>query len=263
MSSHLLDTATEAARRAGEVLLKRYKEPHQVIVKGFRDITTEADLEAEQVALSLIRKAYPQSAIVSEEDDQGQVADQDGLTWYIDPLDGTTNYARGLPTFSVSVAAAQDGEPICGAVYDPLRDQLFYGQRGRGAFVNERLLRVSQRDRLSDCIVLLDWPRDPGYRLKSLAFLAELAPQVQVVRSGGSAALSICYVAAGWADIYFQYTLKSWDVAAGLAILQEAGGMATDLQGQPAKIEKPDWLVTNGLVHEAALALRPKEEEEG
>lgn len=262
MSSQLLDTATEAARRAGGVLLRRYKEPHQVIVKGFRDITTEADLEAEQVALTVIQEAYPESTIVSEEDVRDQIADQAGLTWYVDPLDGTTNYARGLPTFSVSVAAAQGGEPVCGAVYDPLRDQLFYGQRGQGAYVNGQPLQVSRRDRLSDCIVLLDWPRDPGYRLKSLAFLAELAPRVQVVRSGGSAALSICYVAAGWADIYFQYTLKSWDVAAGLAILQEAGGMATDLQGKPAKIQQPDWLATNGLVHEAALALRPESEEE-
>ncbi len=253
----LLDTVMKASRRAGDVLLTRYNEPHHVIVKGFRDITTEADLEAEKVALATIRDAYPDAQIVSEEWEREDDWDCEGLVWYVDPLDGTTNFARGLPTFSVSVAVVRAGDPICGAVYDPLRRHMFAAERGEGAFLNGQALQVSERERLSDCIALLDWPRDQDYRYKSLAFLSELAPQVDAVRSGGSAALSFCYVAAGWADVYFQYTLKSWDVAAGLVIVDEAGGRATDLQGGAPHIENPDWLVSNGRVHEAALALRP------
>ncbi|MBC7235606.1 MAG: inositol monophosphatase [Chloroflexi bacterium] len=256
--------AIRAAREAGRGLWESYLTGHQVKIKGFRDIATEADLLAERVALEVIREGCPDARFVSEESYQALNDYGDIPTWYIDPLDGTTNYARGLPGWSVSVAMARHGVVECGVVYDPLLDQLFYAAQGEGAYLlsagdkgQGKRLRVSASARLIDCVILLDWPRDQAIRRMSLAFLSRLALEVDAVRSRGSAALGFCYVAAGWADAYFQYTLGPWDVAAGMLIVQEAGGMTSDLRGGPSALTKPDWLASNGRVHEAILALQP------
>ena len=255
----MLETAIRAAREAGRVLLEKYDRPLEVSVKGLRDICTEADLAAEQVTLRLIREGCPDAVFVSEESNSEYRQDQDIPTWYIDPLDGTTNYARALPIFSVSVAMARAGQVQCGAVYDPLLEQMFWAERGQGAYLNGARLSVSSRAKLMDSMVLLDWPRDPAARRESLGFLARLGPLVDSIRSRGSAALGFCSVAAGRIEAYFQYTLQPWDVAAGSLIVQEAGGITTDLKGQPGALYSPDWLVTNGLVHEAILAVGPWE----
>lgn len=253
-----LDVAILAAREAGRALVEHYNRPHEIVVKGPRDITTEADLRAEALAMAVIRRHCPTQRIVSEEAAHGQAeAHDDTPTWYIDPLDGTTNYARGFPIFSVSVAMAQRGEPQCGVVYHPLLGELFTAMRGRGAYLNGARLTVSAKGELSETLVLLDWPREPTMRARSARFMSKLVPLTDAVRSGGSAALSLCYIAAGWADIYFQYTLSPWDVAAGMLIAAEAGATLTDLSGAPAALHKADWLVTNGLVHEKVLALLP------
>ncbi len=252
-----LDVAIHAARAAGEALVAHYAQPHDIHVKGPRDILTEADLAAEAAALEVIRRCDPGGRIVSEESPHAPF-DEDAIpTWYIDPLDGTTNYARGYPVFSVSVAMAQHGQVQCGAVLHPLLGHLFSAQRGQGAFLNGQRLQVSDRRHLSESLILLDWPRDQAMRQRSAHFLTRLVPLSDAVRSGGSAALSLCAIAAGWCDIYYQYTLSPWDVAAGLLMLEEAGGRATDLRGRPARLHQPDWLATNGLLHEAVLALNP------
>jgi myo-inositol-1(or 4)-monophosphatase len=163
--------------------------------------------------------------------------------------------------FSVSVGVALGGVPQCGAVYDPLLDQLFWAERGVGAFLGDTRLRVSERATLSETLVTLDWPREQRMREVSARFLARLAPRVDAVRSRGSAALGLCAIAAGWADIYFQYTLSPWDVAAGALIVEEAGGRVTDLHGRPYRLDEPGWLATNGRVHDAVLALEPYREE--
>ena len=264
----MLELAIRAAREAGYLLAEKYNQPHQINVKGPRDISTEADLAAEAVALRLIREGCPDACIVSEESNSVWRDCGDSPTWYVDPLDGTTNYARGLPTFSVSVAMARRGRVECGAVYDPLLGQLFYAGRGQGAYLNDQRLHVSTRGTLSECLILLDWPRVPAMREAAVRLLSRLAPQVDAVRSRGSAALGFCSVATGWADIYFQFTLSPWDVAAGALLVEEAGGRVTGLRGlspnvsigdQPYTLSQPDWLVTNGLVHEAVLANRPYE----
>ena len=246
-----------AAREAGRVLLEKRDRPLSVSVKGLRDICTEADLAAEEVTIRLIREACPEAIFVSEESNSAYRQDEDVPTWYIDPLDGTTNYARGLPGFSVSVGMARGGQVRCGAVYNPLLDQMFWAERGQGAYLNGARLGVSARAELMDSTVLLDWPRAQGSRRQALAFLSRLGPQVDSVRSWGSAALAFCMVAAGWAEVYFQYTLQPWDVAAGSLIVAEAGGLATDLRGQPNALDRPDWLVSNGLLHQAVLDLDP------
>lgn len=253
----MLDVAIRAVREVGDILLEGLGDSHDIIVKGVRDITTEVDLQAERRAIEIIREACPQARIVAEESSSEHAEEADVPTWYIDPLDGTTNYARGMPTFSCSVAMAHEGEVQCGAVYDPQLDHLFYAQRGEGSFLNGRRLHVSARDTLMESILLLDWPRDQPYRGQSVRLLQKLVPQVGTVRSRGSAALSFCYVAAGWVDVYYQFTLHPWDVAAGLLIVEEAGGIVTNLHGEPYDLYGLDWLATNGLLHKDVLAFEP------
>lgn len=252
-----LEAAKLVAQEAGRILAALYEEPHDITVKGPRDITTEADLKAEARAAEIIHTLYPHHRIVSEEAFNHISPDEEVPTWYIDPLDGTTNYARGYPIFSISVALVERGEVQCGVVYHPLLQHLFWAERGCGAYLNGRHLRVSTRPKMEEAIVLLDWPRDPALRERSARFLSRLVLLTDAVRSGGSAALSFCAIAAGWADIYYQYTLQPWDVAAGMLIAAEAGATLTDLSGNPASLYKKDWLVTNGLVHREVLALEP------
>lgn len=250
----MLDVAIRAVREVGEILLEGLGDSHDITVKGVRDIATEVDLRAEQTAIEIIKKDCPRARIVAEESSDGCVEKKDIPTWYIDPLDGTTNYARGMPTFSCSVAMVHEGKVQCGAVYDPQLDHLFYARRGEGSFLNGKRLHVSTRDTLMGSILLLDWPRDQSYREQSARFLCKLAPNVGTVRSRGSAALSFCYVAAGWTDVYYQFTLHPWDVAAGLLIVEEAGGTVTDLRGEAYDLHGLDWLATNGTLHEDVLA---------
>jgi len=253
----MLQVAIRAAREAGRLLAEGYNRPHQIISKGFRDIVTEADLAAETVALRIIREGCPDARFVSEESNNAQLDHGDLPTWYVDPLDGTTNFSRGLPAFSVSVALAVQRKIVCGVVFDPIQDQLFCAERGRGAYLDGRRLRVSSRSRLVDGLVLLDFPRDQSLRQTSVAFLSRLALQVGQIRSRGSAALAFCCVAAGWVEAYYQYTLGPWDAAAGALIAEEAGGKVTNLRGEPYTLDGGDFLVTNGLVHQAILAARP------
>jgi len=253
----VIEIAIRAARKAGQVLAEMYRGPHEIKVKGERDIVTEADLAAEQVIMQEILAGCPEAWIVSEESHSQRVALAGRPTWYIDPLDGTTNFARGLPSFSVSIAMAQDGQVVCGAVYDPLHGHLFHAQRGQGAFLNGEPLRVSRVAALQDAILLLDWPRDQEIRQMSARAMQQLVPLTDAVRSTGSAALSLCYLAAGWADLYFQYTLMPWDVAAGLLLIEEAGGRVSGVDGRPYALEQPDWLASNGLLHEAVLEAAP------
>ncbi len=259
----MIDIAMRAARQAGQVLLEMYRGPHEIEVKGERDIVTQADLAAEEVIMQEILAGCPDAWIVSEESHSQRTADAERPTWYIDPLDGTTNFARGLPPFCVSIAMAQAGEIVCGVVYDPLHDYLFHAQRGQGAFLNEDRLQVSTEEDLSGAIVLLDWPREQAIRQKSGRALQRLLPLTSAVRSTGCAALSLCYIAAGWADLYFQYTLSSWDVAAGMLLIHEAGGQITGLDGRAPALEQPDWLATNGLLHSHVLEVSPFTQVEG
>ncbi len=253
----MLDVAIEAAHAAGRVLAERYRLPHKVRVKGRRDIVTEADLAAEKAAMGVIRQGNPEGTIVSEESSIVTPGDSGRPVWYIDPLDGTTNYARALPMFSVSVAMACNGVVQCGVVYDPLLDHLFSAERGGGAFLNGEKLSVSEREDLSECTITVDWPRAQAEREAAASFLARLAPRVDSIRSRGSAALGFSYIAAGWADVYYQYTLCPWDVAAGWLLVEEAGGQATDLRGRTPRLGTPDWLVTNGRVHGDIVAMCP------
>ena len=158
----------------------------------------------------------------------------------------------------MSIAAARDGVVQCGVVYDPLLDLMFAARRSQGAICNAERLRVSETDQLADAMVLLDWPRESAPRKAMADMLWRIVPEVDAVRSWGSAAFGMCAVAAGWADAYIQLTLQPWDVAAGWLMVEEAGGMVTDLAGGPSSLGQSDWLVSNGRVHAAVLAHSPR-----
>jgi len=248
----LLETAIEAAREAGRVLVERFGTPQEIRSKGLRDIVTTADLAAQAKAIEVIRSQYPDHDILSEESDQMPEGSSD-YCWIVDPLDGTTNYSRGNPCFSVSIAVSYRGEVILGVIYDPLRDQLFRAQRGQYAYLNDHRIQVSAIKRLIDAIVGLGWAHKQEVRCQATQLAARIAPRVGTLRSIGSAALGLCCVAVGWTDAYFNLSLKPWDVAAASLIIREAGGTITDLAGQPWHLNSGGCLASNGLIHEAML----------
>jgi len=249
----LLEVAREAAHRAGEVLMGRLWGPRRVTPKGYRDALTDADTAAEEVVLSLIRARFPTHAVISEE--AGGTEGGSPFVWLVDPLDGTTNYSRGQPTFSVSIAALREGEPLVGVVHDPVRGHTFVARRGGGAALNGRPLSVSRTGRLEEALVGLDWARADEDRAEVLWRLRALAPRCRTVRALGSAALALSYVAAGWMDLYFATGLFPWDVAAATLILTEAGGRVGGWEGGPWRLGERALLATNGLLDGEVLAV--------
>ena len=247
----LLAVALAAARNAGSLVLERLADRRRVTHKGYRDLVTDADLAAETVILSTIRAAYPGHAILSEE--AGAQAGEESLLWLIDPLDGTTNYARGHPTFAVSVAVLQEQNPVVGVIHDPLRGHTFAALRGGGATVNGRSITVSPVGALSEALVALDWSHDDAERARVLRRLATLAPRCRTIRALGSAALAMAYVGAGWLDVYFAAELKPWDSAAAALIIQEGGGRISTWDGGAWTVGQPALLATNGRLQEAVL----------
>ena len=250
----MLETAIEAARQVGQILLEEFGGPQEISFKGLRDIVTEADLAAQAQAIEVIRSRYPDHDIWAEEVGQTPGGASD-YCWIVDPLDGTTNYSRGFPCFAVSIALSQRGEVILGVVYDPLRDQLFRAQRDQGAHLNDTQIHVGAAEKLMDAVIGLDWAHEQELRCRMARLVAEVAPEVGTLRNTGSAALGLCSVAAGWTDAYFHLSLKPWDVAAASVIIQEAGGTISDLAGLPWHPRSGGCLASNGLIHQAMLNL--------
>ncbi|NLV74521.1 MAG: inositol monophosphatase [Chloroflexi bacterium] len=250
----MLELAKIAARVAGAILRERHGQPHTIHYKGLRDITTEADLAAERAIIEIISLGCPGAKFITEESHQAHQDLSGGPVWIIDPLDGTSNFKHGLPEFSVSIGMAAGGELQVGAVYEPMTDQLFWAERSQGAFMNGTRLQVSNLG-LEGAMIQQDWPRQPGPRERMLRYAQALSVPAECLRSCGSAALAFCAVAAGWAEAYIQLTLQPWDVAAGMLIIQEAGGVATSLDGVSTDLFQPDWLASNGVIHDQLVAL--------
>ncbi len=245
--SALLHATIQAARAAARVSLDRFGKPLLVTDKGFRDLVTEADVAAQEAAVAAIRTRFPGAAILGEEN----LTPPDGAetVWVIDPIDGTANYARHFPVFCVSIAVVQRGAPIVGVVYDPLRDHLFAAERGRGAWLNGSPIRVSDVRELPEAILALDWGRALDKRRQSFDLLARIAAECRTVRAIGSAALAMCYLAAGWVDLFFNLALKPWDGAAGQVVIEEAGGRITTPRGEAWEYTQPAALASNGHLH--------------
>jgi myo-inositol-1(or 4)-monophosphatase len=253
MPNKFLKTAIQAARAAGDILVKRLPAKREVQVKGLRDIVTDADLAAEEAIVQIIRSDFPNHALLTEE--TGHSANTAPYIWVVDPLDGTTNYSRRFPIFSVSIGLVHQGRLLTGVVYDPLSEHLFTAERGQGAFLNGTPISVSRIDRTTDMVIGLDWARAQANRHEIVARLGCIAPACGTVRGMGSAALGLCYVATGWLDAYFHVGLKPWDMAAGLLMIEEAGGRVTDIDGHPWQPWRERILVSNDHLHQALLEL--------
>jgi myo-inositol-1(or 4)-monophosphatase len=247
----ILHTAVEAARLAGQVITDRYPDARRVTVKGYRDVVTDVDFAAESAILDLVHARFPDHAVISEEAGGNRFGR--GYTWIVDPLDGTTNYSRGLPLFGVSIGVLEGDQPVVGVVHDPMRDLTFVAERGEGATLNDLPMRISGVGTLADSLIGLDWGHADEVRQQSLAYLGQVAPLCRTVRALGSATLGLAYVAAGWLDAYFNLALKPWDAAAGMLLISEAGGRCTTVDGKPFRVDFPGCLATNGLIHDAML----------
>jgi myo-inositol-1(or 4)-monophosphatase len=247
------------ARQAGDILRLGYEGEHQVEYKGAIDLVTEIDRQSETLLLGEITRLFPGHRIVSEE--VGVVPGREGDQWFIDPLDGTVNYAHGVPVFSVSIAYAHNGQVELAAIYDPLRDELFTAARGAGAFRNRQPLHVSKATELQRCLLVTGFPYDawstPNNNLDNFAHFARTT---QGVRRLGSAALDLCYVAAGRFDGYWELALKQWDMAAGSLIAEEAGATVTTLNGSRDLLTPPCSLIAAPpAIHAQMLAYLKKD----
>lgn len=242
-------TAEAAALRAGEVVRRNYTRPGAIRQKkGPRDLVTDTDHAAQEAALALIREQFPDHHILAEEDPAGR-PDSDGIwtlpggvTWIVDPLDGTTNYTTGLPMVCVSVGVALDGEPVAGAVYDPLREELFSGARGQGAALNGKPLAPAHPVTLAESIFAVDWSRAPGTRERMVNTVLALSRRCRTVRALGSAALALTYTAAGRVQLYGNYGLQPWDTAAAAVLIQETGGVLQRPDGLAWRLGEP-WVL--------------------
>lgn len=246
----LLEVARQGACLAGQVLRERLDQPHRIALKGLRDIVTEADLAAEEAILEHLRREVPGHPVLSEEATPDAQALAKGFCWTVDPLDGTSNYARGLPFFSVCIAALHDGWPVVAVTYEVTRDWTFWARRGGGTFWNGSRRRVRPTERLLDAMVSFDWGRSQQDRQRVLNTVQRIGPEVGTCRTWGSAALGLCYVAAGWCEAYFHVGLNLWDMAGGVLLVEEAGGRVTQLTGQPWDLEAASILASNGMLHD-------------
>ncbi len=243
-----LAVAGQAARTAGGILKENLNGIREITYKGDINLVTEMDMRSERTIVELLRASFPDHGIIAEE--ETTIRNSSGYTWIIDPLDGTTNYAHGYPCFSVSIALERDGEVIRGVVYDPMRDELFSAEKGRGASLNGTQIRVSGTETLIKSLLATGFPYDRKESEKNnLDYFHRLLMASQEVRRDGSAALDLCYVAAGRFDGFWELKLKPWDVAAGSLIVREAGGLVSDLSGNSFDLHAEEILATNGRIH--------------
>ncbi len=230
------------AREAGAILRAGYSKEHEVSYKGVIDLVTEVDHQSEAFLLGEVQRNYPDHHILAEE--SGIIQGDNEHIWYIDPLDGTVNYAHHIPIFSVSIAYVYQGELTLGAVYDPMRDEMFTAERGKGATLNGKLLQASSVSDLQKSLLVTGFPYDAwNTEHDNFANFVHFGKLTQGVRRLGSAALDLCYVAAGRFDGFWEISLKPWDVAAGGLICREAGATTTNVNGQADFISPPQSVV--------------------
>ncbi len=226
------------ARQAGEILHAGFRSGHHVYSKGANDLVTDIDRQSEAFLLSEIKRRFPNDGVIAEE--SGGVAGGDCCLWYVDPLDGTVNFAHGVPIFSVSIAYAEEGRVRLGVVYDPLRDECFSAERGAGAWLNGAPIRPTSVSRLADSLLVTGFPYDiQTTEQDNLAQFAAFSLRAQGVRRLGSAALDLCYVAAGRLDGYWELYLEPYDLAAGALIASEAGAMVSAADGEADYLSQP------------------------
>lgn len=251
----LKQTIIDAAQAAGEVISRYFQGTFKVDSKdGKNNLVTEVDNHSEKVIIDIIQSRYPGHSIISEEG--GEMIQDSEYQWIIDPIDGTVNFAHGIPLCCVSIGLRHQGKMQMGVVYNPLMNEFFFAQRGKGAFLNEHPIHVSQKaDFKTACLVTgfpYKWPETKEHPIK---VFERMILQGLPVRRLGSAAIDLCWVACGRFDGFWEYNLNSWDVAAGYLIVREAGGRISNFDGSETTVFDKETLATNGLIHEQMLAV--------
>jgi len=246
----MLNFAIETARDAGQILLEKFGRKLNITKKGDINLVTEADFASEALIIERIRSYYPKHSILAEESGEAVVIG-DGSTWkwIIDPLDGTTNFAHGYPCFCVTIALEHDGDVVVGVTFDPTRNELFAAERGRGATLNGKPIRVSETEKLGNALICTGFPYDFKQRANFARHLTDFLLTSRGVRRDGSAAIDMAYVACGRFDGFWEEGLNAWDVAAGVLLIEEAGGQVSYYDGSPFSIYRPPIVASNGLLH--------------
>mgnify|MGYP000359706589 FL=1 len=249
-----LAAAIDAARTAGRIQVRALGRPHTIGYKAETDLVTEVDRASERAIVERIRRSFPDHDFLLEESPFRPKGSS--FLWIVDPLDGTTNYTHGLPHFCTSIALEHKGRTVVGVVFDPVRRELFTALRGRGAFLNGRRIRVSRESKLIRSMLATGFPKNiRTVRDKNLRRFARALMQARGIRRSGSAALDLCYLAAGRIDGYWVLNLAPWDSAAGILAAREAGARITDLEGRPTRYGSRGIIATNGRIHAALLDL--------
>jgi len=242
---------TAIAREAGALLMEFFDKNIKIEYKGDADLVTAADRNSEALIRERIRQAWPGHDVLGEE--QGLSDTGSEFRWYVDPLDGTTNFAHGFPVFCVSMALQHKGVTVAGVCYDPTRDEMFAAERGKGATLNDRPIHVSKTAKLAESLVGTGFPSHKRHKNPNIHFYHQITLRSHGVRRAGSAALDLCYVACGRTDGFWEFNLNPWDTAAGVLIVEEAGGRVTDFSGGPFQLNSRETLASNGLIHDALM----------
>jgi len=248
-----LETAVEIAREAS-ALVREFAGRHVGFeLKGEHDLVTAADRASESLIVKRLSERFPSHSIVAEEGGGHQGSSD--FRWYVDPLDGTTNFAHGFPVYNVSIGLARAGELIAGVVYDPTRDEMFQAEAGSGAFLNQQPIHVTPTARIDDSLSATGFPSRKRHQNINIYFYYQLAMTSHGVRRAGAAAIDLAYVACGRLDFFWEFQLKPWDMAAGCLLVREAGGVCTDMRGAPLDLNGPHVLADNGALHAAVVEL--------
>jgi myo-inositol-1(or 4)-monophosphatase len=251
---HYLETAVDIAREAGALLANYFERRVAFELKGEFDLVTEADRASERLVVERLRSHFPTHGIVAEEG--GGFESGSEYRWYVDPLDGTTNFAHSFPVFNVTLGLERAGEPVVGVVYDPIRQEMFTAERGAGAYLNNRRIKVSATRSLSDSLASTGFPSRKRHHNVNIHFYYQLAMASHGVRRTGSAAIDLAYVAAGRLDFFWEFGLKPWDMAAGTLLVQEAGGRTSDMRGALHSVTASEHLLAdNGVLHEQVIRM--------
>ena len=257
LQSANINVMVNACRKASKILIRDFGEVEklQVSIKGPGDFVTASDKKVEKVLIDELQKARPSYSILSEE--CGEIKNDDLFKWVIDPIDGTSNFLHGIPHFAISIGLEQEKEIVCGIIYDPIKDEMFTAEKGKGSYINNQRMRVSSRTKLKDCIIFTGGPRQSSENKEIvLNEYKKFTSEVMIpIRKLGSGALDLAYVAAGRCDGYWQRDLNYWDIAAGILLVKEAGGYVTDFNGKNDYINNKTIIAANSKINSEMIKI--------